>query len=70
LVFSLVMVVALAVILALQLSPRADSTELSIRNPAPNGAKAAAEILGRHGVTVEQSESFEETLASVPPPRR
>jgi hypothetical protein len=59
------MVVALAVILALQLSPRADSTELSIRNPAPNGARAAAEILGRHGVSVEQSESFEKTLASL-----
>jgi hypothetical protein len=70
LVFSLVMVVALAVILAVQLSPRSDSTELSIRNPAPNGAKAAAEILGRHGVTVEQSESFEETLASVAAARR
>ncbi|KRE50548.1 hypothetical protein ASG92_08525 [Arthrobacter sp. Soil736] len=69
-VFSLAMVAALAVILTMQLSPRADSTELSIRNPAPNGAKAAAEILGRHGVTVEQSESFEQTLASIAATRR
>lgn len=70
LAFGLAMVAALAVILALQLSPRADSTELSVRNPAPNGARAAAEILGRHGVNVEQSESFEETRASLAAARR
>jgi hypothetical protein len=70
LAFGLAMAAALAVLLAVQLSPRADSAELSIRNPAPNGARAAAEILGRHGVTVRQSESFEDTLASLAAARR
>lgn len=70
LAFSLAMAAALAVILALQLSPPTDSGELSIRNPAPNGARAAAEILGRQGVAVQQSESFEDTLASLAAARR
>lgn len=59
----------LAVTLAAQLAPRGDSADLSIQNPAPEGAMAVAEILGRHGVNVEQSNSFadaESSLAASP----
>ncbi|MGR0159487.1 DUF4350 domain-containing protein [Paenarthrobacter nitroguajacolicus] len=39
-----------------------DTRRLSARNPAPDGAMAAAEILGRHGVSVTPTDRFEETL--------
>ena len=39
-----------------------DSRRLSARNPAPDGAMAAAEILARHGVSVTPTDSFEDTL--------
>jgi hypothetical protein len=62
--FGVAMAVALAVILALQATQRADNQELSVRNPGPQGARAAAQILGAQGVTVEQTASFDETLAA------
>lgn len=45
----------------LQSQPRGDAEALSTRNASPAGARAAAEILGRHGVAVEQAGSFEAT---------
>jgi hypothetical protein len=42
-----------------------DSRRLSARNPAPDGAMAAAEILGHHGVTVTPTETFEDTLEAL-----
>ncbi|MFE4835574.1 DUF4350 domain-containing protein [Arthrobacter sp. NPDC056691] len=62
--FGVAMAVALAVILILQSTQRADSQELSIHNPGPQGARAAAQILGAHGVTVNQTASFEETVSA------
>ena len=58
------MALALAVILVLQSTQRADSQELSIRNPGPEGARAAAQILAGQGVSVDQTASFEETVAA------
>ncbi|MFJ5954958.1 DUF4350 domain-containing protein [Paenarthrobacter sp. NPDC092416] len=46
-------------------SSAADNRPLSARNPAPDGAMAVAEILGRHGVTVTPTETLERTLAAL-----
>lgn len=48
-----------------RLTPGADTAPLSTHNPAPEGARAAAEILRTHGVDVRQSESFETTMSSI-----
>ncbi|MFW0774579.1 DUF4350 domain-containing protein [Paenarthrobacter nitroguajacolicus] len=42
-----------------------DSRRLSARNPAPDGAMAAAEILGRNGVSVTPTDTFEDTLEAL-----
>lgn len=42
-----------------------DSRPLSAHNPAPDGAMALAEILGRHGVSVTATDTLEETLAAL-----
>jgi hypothetical protein len=62
--FAVAMAVALAVILVVQSAQRADNQELSVRNPGPQGARAAAQILGAQGVTIAQTASFDETLAA------
>lgn len=62
--FGVAIAAALAVVLALQSTQRADGQDLSIRNPGPQGAKAAARILAGQGVTVNQTESFQETVAA------
>ncbi len=62
--FGVAMAAALAVILVLQSAQRADNQELSVNNPGPQGARAAAQILGAHGVTVAQTDSLDETLAA------
>ncbi|WP_346959718.1 DUF4350 domain-containing protein [uncultured Arthrobacter sp.] len=58
-VLGVVFVAALVLTAVLQLQPRGDRTALSTRNPAPEGAQAAAEILRRHGVNVQQQDSLE-----------
>lgn len=42
-----------------------DSRSLSTRNPAPDGAMALAEILGRHGVGITPTDTLEDTLAAL-----
>lgn len=65
-----VFIAALVLTAVIQLQPRGDRTPLSIRNPAPDGARAAAEILGRHGVTVEQQDSLDATVRALEAARR
>jgi hypothetical protein len=48
-----------------QLTPRDDSTALSIHNPAPDGARAAAEILKTRGVDVSQTDSYGATMSAL-----
>ncbi len=48
----------LAVIIAAQLAPKGDSLPLSVHNAGPNGAKAVTDILGRHGVVVQDVDSY------------
>ncbi|XAS70829.1 DUF4350 domain-containing protein [Micrococcaceae bacterium Sec5.1] len=42
-----------------------DSRALSTRNPAPDGAMALAEILGRHGVVITPTDTLEDTLTAI-----
>lgn len=69
-ILGFVFVAALVLTTALQLQPRGDRSPLSIRNPAPEGARAAAEILGRHGVAVQQLDSFDPTIKALEDARR
>ena len=69
-VLGVVFVAALVLTAVLQLQPRGDRTVLSTRNPAPDGAQAAAEILRRHGVTVEQPDSLEAASRALDAARR
>src|SRR5919205_2107528 len=62
--FGVALAGALAVVLILQSMQRADGQDLSIRNPGPQGARAAAQILTAQGVAVNQTESLPETLAA------
>ncbi|MDV8146523.1 DUF4350 domain-containing protein [Arthrobacter sp. B10-11] len=48
-----------------QLSPRGDNDPLSTRNAAPEGARAAAEILRNHGVDVSQTDTLAATLSAL-----
>ena len=47
-----VVAAALALVIATQLAPKGDTVRLSVHNAGPEGARALAEILGRHGVSV------------------
>ncbi|MFJ4260941.1 DUF4350 domain-containing protein [Paenarthrobacter nicotinovorans] len=58
--------VALVTYLAVSnMSGTADPRTLSARNPAPDGAMAAAEILGRHGVNLAATDSFDQTMSAL-----
>lgn len=48
-----------------QQSPRSDGLSLSARNAAPEGARAAAEILGSRGVDVRQTDTFDATMSAL-----
>ncbi|WP_307425578.1 DUF4350 domain-containing protein [Pseudarthrobacter defluvii] len=45
-----------------QLAPKGDTVPLSVHNARPDGARALAEILGRHGVTVHTPARFDAAL--------
>ncbi|MGO4434157.1 DUF4350 domain-containing protein [Paenarthrobacter sp. RAF9] len=47
------------------LTGNSDKRPLSARNPAPDGAMAAAEILGQHGVSVTPTDTLEETRTAL-----
>jgi len=53
---------ALALIVGTQLAPKGDTVPLSVHNAGPGGAKAVAEILGRHGVSVHTPNRFDTAL--------
>ncbi|MBB6403900.1 DUF4350 domain-containing protein [Arthrobacter sp. AZCC_0090] len=56
-------VVVLGALTLAQSPANTDKAPLSARNPAPDGAMAAAEVLRRHGVTVTESDSFATTTS-------
>jgi hypothetical protein len=48
-----------------RLSPHGDAIPLSTRNAAPDGARAAAEILSNRGVAVLPTDNFDATLSAL-----
>lgn len=59
---AVVVAAALALVIGTQLAPKGDTVPLSIHNAGPEGARALAKILGRHGVTVQAPERFDAAL--------
>jgi len=47
------------------MSGTADQRPMSARNPAPDGAMAAAEILGRHGIALTTTDSYDDTMSAL-----
>ncbi|WP_022918165.1 DUF4350 domain-containing protein [Ruania albidiflava] len=62
-----VVAMIIAAVLLSRLSPNTSSTPLSATNPDPNGARAAAQILGAHGVQVREVTSTAAALADARP---
>ncbi|WAH96496.1 DUF4350 domain-containing protein [Arthrobacter sp. MMS18-M83] len=56
-------VAVLGILTVAQNSANTDKAPMSARNPAPDGAMAAAEVLRQHGVTVTESTSFASTAS-------
>jgi Domain of unknown function (DUF4350) len=57
-----VVAAALALVIGTQLAPKGDTVPLSVHNAGPDGARALAQILGRHGVTVRTPDRFQAAL--------
>lgn len=57
--------VAITITLYTQLAPKGDAIPLSVHNPGPEGGRAVAEILGRHGVDVHNVDSFGAALSGL-----
>ncbi|GAA4029677.1 DUF4350 domain-containing protein [Arthrobacter methylotrophus] len=56
-------IAVLGIVTVAQSPANTDKAPLSARNPGPDGAMAAAEILRRHGVIVTESDSFVTTTS-------
>jgi hypothetical protein len=65
---SLLVAAALVLAITTRLAPEADTRALSVVNASPDGGMAAAKILGRHGVDVEQTDSLDSTLSALNKP--
>jgi hypothetical protein len=63
--FSAVVAAALGLVLWAQLSPKGDAIPLSVHNAGPDGARAVTQILGRHGVEVQDAGSYEAAMAAL-----
>ena len=59
---AVVVAAALALVIGTQLAPKGDTVPLSVHNSGPEGARALAEILGRHGVSVQVPGRFDAAL--------
>jgi hypothetical protein len=57
--------VALGLVIWGQLAPKGDGVSLSVQNPGPEGARAVAQILGRHGVDVRDAGTFEGAITAL-----
>lgn len=57
--------VAIAITIYTQLAPKGDAVPLSVQNAGPEGGRAVAEILGRHGVEVHNVDSFGAALSGL-----
>jgi len=61
----LVFALGVTVTIMAQLSPHGDAIPLSTRNAAPDGARAAAEILSNQGVAVRPTDNFDATVSAL-----
>lgn len=61
-VLGTLMVAALVLVIWGQLAPKGNGVPLSVDNPEPAGARAIAQILGRHGVDVHRAGTFEAAM--------
>lgn len=62
---AMVVAAGLALVVGTQLAPKGDAVPLSVHNAAPEGARALAQILGRHGVSVHTPGRFDAALADL-----
>jgi hypothetical protein len=60
-----VVAAALVLVLWAQLSPKGDAVPLSVHNAGPDGARAVAQILGSHGVAVNDAGNYGEAMAAL-----
>ncbi len=63
----LVLLVVLGVAVAVLTVPRGEGEPLAPDNPAPEGARALAQVLGRQGVQVEETDRLQEVLDAAGP---
>lgn len=60
-----VVAAALVLVLWAQLSPKGDAVPMSVHNAGPDGARAVAQILGRHGVAVHDAGNYGAAMAAL-----
>ena len=60
-----VLLLAAAVLVRMLATPASDREDLSPGNPAPNGAKAVAEVLRQQGTDVVETDSLDATLGAL-----
>ncbi|WP_104042352.1 DUF4350 domain-containing protein [Arthrobacter sp. ZGTC412] len=60
-----VVAAALGLVVWEQLAPKGDGVSLSVHNPGPDGARAVSQILGRHGVSVRDSNTYEDAMTAL-----
>ena len=60
-----VVAAALVLVLWTQLSPKGDAVPMSVHNAGPDGARAVAQILGRHGVAVHDAGNYGAAMAAL-----
>ncbi|WP_377089855.1 DUF4350 domain-containing protein [Pseudarthrobacter scleromae] len=60
-----VVAAALVLVLWTQLSPKGDAVPMSVHNTGPDGARAVAQILGRHGVAVHDAGNYGAAIAAL-----
>ncbi len=62
---AVVVAVALGLVIWGQVAPKGDGVSLSVHNPGPNGAQAVSQILGRHGVSVRDSNTYKDATTAL-----
>lgn len=60
-----VVAAALVLVLWAQLGPKGDAVPMSVHNAGPDGARAVAQILGRHGVAVHDAGNYGAAMAAL-----
>ena len=67
-VVAVILVLAVIALFVIRSSASASNARLDITNPAPQGSRAVAQVLGQHGVSVVATDSLRATRAAVTSP--